>query len=166
MLAHTGRAHLLAGDLPAARTHLENALHIARARAWAGVTAAPLALLGHVAIAEADLDAARELLEQAFVRACQIADPCWETWAAHGLGLHAAAAGDEASALSHLADAITRSRPQRGGHLWSHVWALTDTVPLARRTGDPRAPAWHDEALTTAQRSGMRSLARDLLQMT
>ncbi len=58
---------------------------------------------------------------------------------------------------------MTRSRPHRGGHLWSHVWALTDTVPLARRAGDPRAPAWHDEALTTAQRSGMRSLARDLL---
>jgi tetratricopeptide (TPR) repeat protein len=165
MLAHTGRAHLLAGDLPAARTHLEEALHIARARAWVGVTAAPLALLGHVAIAEGDLDAARELLEQAFVRACQIADPCWETWAAHGLGLHAAAAGDEASALSHLADAVTRSRPQRGGHLWSHVWALTDTVPLARRAGDPRALAWHDEGLTTAQRSGMRSLAGDLLQL-
>jgi imidazolonepropionase-like amidohydrolase len=36
-----------------------------------------------------DPDAARELLEQAFARACQIADPCWETWAAHGLGLRA-----------------------------------------------------------------------------
>jgi hypothetical protein len=42
---------------------------------------------------------------------------------------------------------------------------LTDTVPLARRAGDPRAAGWHDEALTTAQRSGMRSLARDLLQL-
>ena len=94
-----------------------------------------------------------------------LADPCWETWAAHGLGLHAIAAGDEAAALSHLADAITRSRPQRGGHLWSHVWALTQAVPLARRAGDPRTQSWHDEALTTAQRSGMRSLARDLLQL-
>ena len=56
-------------------------------------------------------------------------------------------------------------RPYRGGHLWSHVWALTDTVPLARRAGGPRALAWHNEALTTAQRSGMRSLARDLLQL-
>jgi hypothetical protein len=53
-----------------------------------------------------------------------------------------------------LACAITRSRPLRGGHLWAHVWALTDTVPLARRAGDPRALAWHNEALTTAQRSG------------
>jgi tetratricopeptide (TPR) repeat protein len=111
--AHTGRAHLHAGDLQAARTQLEDALQIARARAWAGVTAAPLALLGHVAVAEGNLDAAWELLEQAV------------------------AAGDEASALSHLADAITRSRPQRGGHLWSHVWALTQAVPLARRAADP-----------------------------
>ena len=165
MLAHAGRAHLLAGDLPAARTHLQDALQIARARAWAGVTAAPLALLGHVATAEGNLGAARDLLEQAFAQACQVADPCWETWAAHGLGLHAAAAGDETSALSHLADAITRSRPQRGGHLWSHVWALTTAVPLARRAADPRGPAWHDEALTTAQRSGMRSLAGELRQL-
>jgi tetratricopeptide repeat protein len=165
MLAHTGRACLLANDLQAARSYLKESLHIARTRSWAGVTAAPLALLGHVATAEGDPDAARELLEQAFARACQIADPCWETWAAHGLGLYAAAVGDQTSALAHLADAITRSHPQRGGHLWSHVWVLTDAVQLARRTGDPRAQSWHDEALTTAQRSGMRSLARDLLQL-
>ena len=119
-----------------------------------------------MAVAEGNLDAARELLEQAFALACQVADPCWETWAAHGLGLHAVAAGDEASALSHLADAIKRSRPQRGGHLWSHVWALTQAVPLARHAADPRAEPWYDEALTTAQRSGMRSLARDLLQLS
>ena len=75
------------------------------------------------------------------------------------------AAGDETSALGHLADAITRSRPQRGGHLWSHVWALTQAVPLARRAADPRAQPWHDEALTTAQRSGMRSLAGELRQL-
>jgi hypothetical protein len=60
---------------------------------------------------------------------------------------------------------VLPGRPQRGGHLWSHVWALTAAIPLARHAGDPRAPAWHNEALTTAQRSGMRSLARDLLQL-
>jgi tetratricopeptide (TPR) repeat protein len=165
MLAHAGRAHLLSGDLQAARSHLQDALHIAQARAWAGVTAAPLALLGHAAVAAGDLDAARELLEQAFARACQAADPCWETWAAHGLGLHAVAVGDSTAALTHLADAVTRSHPRRGGHLWSHVWALTDIIPLARRAGDPHAQAWHDEALTIAQRSGMRSLTSHLLQL-
>ena len=34
MLAHAGRANLLAGDLQTARTQLEEALQIARARAW------------------------------------------------------------------------------------------------------------------------------------
>ena len=34
MLAHAGRAHLLAGDLPAARAHLEDGLQIAWAQSW------------------------------------------------------------------------------------------------------------------------------------
>jgi DNA-binding SARP family transcriptional activator len=166
MLAHTGRAYLLVGDHAAARRCLQDSLNLARSRAWAGVTAAPLALLGHLAIAEGDLVSAGELLEQAFARACQIADPCWETWSAHGLGLHAAAAGHDASALAHLADAVTRSRPRRGGHLWSHVWALTDGVRIARRSGDTRAEGWYDEALVTAQRCGMRALTGQLLRLT
>lgn len=165
MLAHTGRAHLLAGEPSSARRYLEESLDVARSRAWAGVTAAPLALLGHVAVAEQDLDSARDLLDDAFERACQVADPCWETWAVHGLGLHAQAAGDDLSALAHLADAVARSRPQRGGHLWSHVWALTDAVRVARRTGDTRAEEWHAEALASAQRCGMRALADQLAQL-
>jgi DNA-binding SARP family transcriptional activator len=161
MLAHAGRAHLLAGDLTAARTRLDRSLHVARTRAWAGLTAAPLALQGHAALAAGDLDTAQALLDEAFTRACQVADPCWETWAAHGLGLHAAASGDLDSALAHLADAIARSRPQRGGHLWSRVWALTDAVRLGDR--DPRRPMWLREGIETAQRCGMRTLAAALL---
>src|SRR5215469_4143017 len=164
MLTHAGRACLLAGDLPAARGHLDQALQIAQTRSWAGVTAAPLALLGHVAVATGDLVTARDLLEEALARACQVGDPCWETWAAHGLGLHAAASGDRNAALHYLADAVARSRPSRGGHLWSHVWAMTDAVRLGRHLGDPRHVAWQEEALATAQRCGMRALTDRLLQ--
>jgi len=60
MLTHAGRAGLLAGDFPAARGHLDEALQIAQTRSWAGVTAAPLALLGHVAVATGDLVTARD----------------------------------------------------------------------------------------------------------
>jgi hypothetical protein len=88
--------------------------------------------------------------------------PCWETWAAHGLGLHAAASGDLSAALHHLADAVTRSRPTRGGHLWSYVWAMTDAARLGRRLGDPRHVTWQEEALATALRCGMRALAGQL----
>jgi len=163
MLTHAGRACLLAGDFPAARGHLDQALQIAQTRSWAGVTAAPLALLGHVAVATGDLVTARDLLQEALARACQAGDPCWETWAAHGLGLHAAGRGDLGAALRHLADAVTRSRPTRGGHLWSHVWAMTDAARLGRRLADPRHVTWQEEALATAQRCGMRALAGQLL---
>jgi len=166
MLTHAGRACLLAGDFPAARAHLDQALQIAQTRSWAGVTAAPLALLGHLAVATGDLVTARDLLEEALARACQVADPCWETWAAHGLGLHAAASGDQSAALHHLADAVTRSRPARGGHLWSHVWAMTEAARLGRRLGDPRHMAWQEEALTTAERCGMRALTSQLRQVS
>ena len=84
----------------------------------------------------------------------------------HGLGLHAEAVGDDVSALAHLADAVTRSRPQRGGHLWSHVWALTAGVRIARRTGDTHAEGWYDEALVIAQRCGMRALTDQLVHLT
>src|SRR5262249_15713253 len=151
MLTHAGRAGLLAGDFSAASGHLGQALQIARTRSWAGVTAAPLALLGHVAVATGDLVAAPALLQEALARARQVAAPCWGTWAAHGVGLHAVAAGELSAALQHLADAVARSRPARGGHLWSHVWALTDAARLGRRLGDPRHVAWQDEALATAQ---------------
>jgi DNA-binding SARP family transcriptional activator len=164
MLTHAGRACLLAGDLPGARGHLDRALQIAQTRSWAGVTAAPLGLLGHVAVATGDLVPAYDLLEEALARACQVGDPCWETWAAHGLGLHAAASGDPAATLHYLADAVTRSRPARGGHLWSHVWAMTDAARLGRQLGDPRHAAWREEALATAQRCGMRALASQLVQ--
>jgi DNA-binding SARP family transcriptional activator len=166
MLSHAGRACLLAGDFPAARGHLDQALQLAQTRSWAGVTAAPLALLGHVAVATGDLVSARDLLEEALARACQVGDPCWETWAAHGLGLHAAASGDPDATLTHLADAVTRSRPARGGHLWSHVWALADAARLGRRLGDPRHVAWQEEGLATAQRCRMRALTSQLLQVS
>ena len=117
-------------------------------------------------MATGDLAAAHDLLDEALAHACQVGDPCWETWAAHGLGLHAAAIGDLSAALHHLADAVTRSRPARGGHLWSHVWAMTDAARLGRRLGDPRHVAWQEDALATVQRCGMRALTSQLLQVS
>jgi hypothetical protein len=60
---------------------------------------------------------------------------------------------------------VTRSLPARGGHLWSHVWALTDAVRLGLRLGDPRHVTWQAEALAHAQRCGMRVPAGQLLQV-
>jgi tetratricopeptide (TPR) repeat protein len=162
LLAHAGRAALLNGDFVTAQKYLEESLGVANARSWAGVVAAPIALLGHVAVATAALTTAKELLDDAFARACQIGDACWETWAAHGLGLLAEAEGDPEGALVHLADAVARSEPPRAGHLWSHVWALSDATRLAQLNADDREAVWREAGLALAQRCGMQSLAARL----
>jgi tetratricopeptide (TPR) repeat protein len=94
LLTHAGRAELLSGDLDAAERRLEHAHRIAAGRAWAGVTPGPLALLGHVAVRKGELDEAAALLETALAGATHVADPCWETWAAHGLARLETARGD------------------------------------------------------------------------
>jgi DNA-binding SARP family transcriptional activator len=159
LLTHTGRAHLLDGDLASARARLEHGRRLATDRAWASATPGPQSLLGHVAVLERRLDDADDLLHGAFAAACQVADPCWETWAAHGLARLAAARGDERTALAQYGETARRSDPSRGGHLWSRVWALADGAAAAGPAGDPRAGPWREEALTTAQRCGMRELA-------
>ena len=141
MLAHAGRAHLLAGDLPAARTHLEDV-----------PADRPGPRLGrrHRGPARA-ARTRRHRRREPGRRAMNCSSrpsraPARSPTLAGRPGPRTASAcvrppsATETSALSHLADAITRSRPQRGGHLWSHVWALTQAVPLARRADDPRAP--------------------------
>jgi hypothetical protein len=134
---------------------LEHSRQLIAERAWAGLSAAPISLLGHIAILEDNLDQAADLLDTAFESACQAEDPCWETWSAHGLARLASARGDTVSALTRYAETIYRSSPQRGGHLWSRVWALVDAAATARTAGDERAGAWYREALETAQRTGM-----------
>jgi len=143
------------GELTPARKRLERSRQLIAERAWAGLSAAPLSLLGHIAVLEEDPGRAADLLDTAFESACQAGDPCWETWSAHGLARLASAGGDTGTALTGYADTIHRSSPQRGGHLWSRVWALVDAAAAARAAGDERAGAWYREALETAQRTGM-----------
>jgi DNA-binding SARP family transcriptional activator len=162
LLTHLGRAYLLDDKLDRARQCFEHAHQLATDRAWAGVTPGPLALLGHIAVLRGDLDRAAEILDSALEAADHAADPCWETWAAHGLARLATARGDLAAALERFADTDRRSSPDRGGHLWSRVWALSDAAALARAARDPRADPWHTEALAAAQRSGMRDLLEKL----
>jgi hypothetical protein len=163
MLTHAGRACLLAGDFSAARGHLDQRCrshrHVPGSASRRPARAARSCRGGY-----RYLVTARDLLEEALARARQVGDPCWETWAAHGLSLHAAASGDPIATLHYLAEAVARSRPSRGGHLWSHVWALTDAARLGRHLGDPRHVAWQEEALATAQRFGMQALTSRLLQ--
>ena len=92
----------------------------------------------------------------------------------HEAALSAMSTGSLADAV-RWANRLVCLNPRADGHqeLLVRAYAISGDRAAARRqlesllAGDlpaARTPAWHNEALATAQRSGMRSLARDLLQ--
>jgi hypothetical protein len=54
----------------------------------------PQALVGAIHLERAEVDLAAEQLQQAYARAVQLGDPCWEGMATRGLALVAAAGGE------------------------------------------------------------------------
>jgi mannose/cellobiose epimerase-like protein (N-acyl-D-glucosamine 2-epimerase family) len=104
------------------------------------------------------LDAAADRFEHAFALGCQLSDPCWEGAAGRGLGLVAAARGDERGAVDILANTLERSGRLPDAYVWGRARILDAACTLAIQQSDARAPAWTDQLLATAARSGMREL--------
>ena len=102
LLTHTGRAHLLAGDHASARRCLEGARHVVSDSSLGGRDRRAVGDARALTIAEGDLDGAGRLLDDAYESACQIGDPCWETWATHGLAKLAATTGLSGEAFQRV----------------------------------------------------------------
>ena len=90
-LSMLGRLDLIRGDLDRADEHLTASVELTEADHWLSFLPWPQALRGEVHLARKDPARAAETLEQAFARACQLGDPCWEGIAARGLALVAEA---------------------------------------------------------------------------
>ena len=84
VLTHLGRGHLLCSETSDARQVLQQSLELATSRSAAASMPAPESLLGHLDLADGNLDSAHKLLEHAFTLACQVDDPCWQSWAQRG----------------------------------------------------------------------------------
>ena len=153
-----GRLHLLRGDLDAAAHELGAALDAATTDHWFSFVPWPQALLGEVELARGDLAAAERLLEQAFARACQLGDPCWEGLAARGIALTAAARGDRTTAFEVLADARTRASRTADPYVWLDGYILDAQCTLGLRLGHPQTAGWVEALQELASRTGMREL--------
>ncbi len=153
-----GRLHLLRGDLDASRTELETSIALATADHWLAFLPWPQALLGDVHLQGGDISAASELLQQAFARACQLGNPCWEGTAARGLARVAEASGETARAFAILDDAARRSTRLADPYVWLAGYILDTRCELGLRHGHPETSAWvaHMQELTS--RTGMREL--------
>ncbi len=156
--ASSGRVHLLTGALGPAAACLDESIRVAESHHWLAFLPWPQALRGETSLASDDPAAATRILQQAFARACQIGDPCWEGMAARSLALVAEAAGETSRAFELLADARTRSNRLADPYVWLDAHILDTQCELGRRHGHPDVKVWADALRRLASRTGMREL--------
>ena len=143
-----GRVHLLRGDTAQAAVHLDLALADVREDRWTAFAPFPQALRAEAALAEGDTDLARDLLDQGWVLATEVADQCWISAVAHAQAL---------LAEHERRDPTPWCRTGLGCAVW-YVWLRARIVDLsARLAGETRAAAdLADELARLATAGGMR----------
>jgi len=163
-LALLGRHRFFRGDLEAAAAQVDASIELAGREHWLAFLPWPQSFRGEVQLARNDVDGAAAILQQAFARACQLGDPCWEGAAARALALVAEAAGDADRAFAQLADARARSNRLADPYLWLDGYILDAQCQLGVLHGHPHTRAWIEALRQLAERTGMRELAMRSLQ--
>ena len=156
--AMVGRIHLLCGRLEVAAELLDASIRQAERERWLAFLPWPQALRGEVEIAAGRPEPARLLLEQAFARACQIGDPCWEGISARGLAMVAEANGDTNRAFHLLADARVRCNRLADPYVWLDAHILDAQCGLGRRHDHPDVREWADAMYVLSSRTAMREM--------
>jgi len=159
-----GRIHLLRGDADAAIACLRESIDLAERDRWLAFLPWPQALLGEAELRAGRSEVARTLLDQAFARACQIGDPCWEGISERGVALVAEASGDVDAAFRMLASASARNRRWSEAYVWLDAYILDAQCELGLRHGHPETGRWVESMQTLAARTGMQEMVvRSLL---
>ncbi|GAA4460449.1 AfsR/SARP family transcriptional regulator [Phytohabitans houttuyneae] len=163
-LSGLGRISLLRGDLDRARDALTVSIELAQRHHWLAFLPWPQSLLGEVHLLRGDIAAAAEASRQAFARACQIGDPCWEGIATRGLALVAVHAGEPERAFALLTDARARCNRLADPYVWLDAYILDAMCTLGRRYQHPSTEDWIAAMCELASRTDMRELVvRSLL---
>ena len=157
-LSMMGRIGLLRDDLDSAADHLDASIEIAQRDHWLAFLPWPQSLRGEVELGRQDPEAADVLLRQAFARACQLGDPCWEGMSARGLAVVASAQGDPGRAFELLADARSRCNRLADPYVWLDGYILDAQCDLGVQHGHPDTARWIGTMRDLASRTGMREL--------
>jgi DNA-binding SARP family transcriptional activator len=157
-LAALGRISLLRGEFDVAYDQLSASIAHAQQQHWLSFLPWPQSLLGEVYLLRGETVASSETVQQAFARACQVGDPCWEGISARGLGLLASATGETDRAFALLADARARCSRLADPYVWLSVYILDAQCELGLRYGHPSTSEWIDTMVERASRTGMREL--------
>lgn len=163
-LSMHGRVHLVRGELDLAQERFEASIRLAERDHWLAFLPWPQALLGEALVNRGEVDNAAALLEQAFARACQLGNPCWEGIAARGLALVAHSTGDTGRAFDILADARFRSDRLADPYIWLGGYILDVQCRLGVEHAHPDTASWVAAMQKLTARTGMRELeVRSLL---
>ncbi|WP_282945575.1 BTAD domain-containing putative transcriptional regulator [Cellulomonas endometrii] len=157
-LTALGRLRVLRDERDEALVALDRACALAQDLGWTSFLPFPRSQRAEVLLRSGDLDAADAALEGAYALACQVGDPCWESYAVRGRGLLAAARGDDAAALDLLTEAPTVCGRQRDAHDWVQAYCLDALCGFAVPRGLPSAAGWVEDLEAFAARRGMREL--------
>ncbi|HZM83255.1 MAG TPA: BTAD domain-containing putative transcriptional regulator [Candidatus Limnocylindrales bacterium] len=154
-LSMLGKAHLLLGDTTAAIAPLDQAIHLAQVH-WIGFQPWPECLRAEAALRCGQIERADQMYRQAYALARNFEySPCWESAAARGLGLVAAANGAVDQAVTWLDDAYGRCAGGTATYQWVRCHALDSLCELAVTHAMPAAPAWLAAFEEQAGRFGM-----------
>ncbi|SDJ85782.1 hypothetical protein SAMN05216282_10194 [Cryobacterium psychrotolerans] len=154
-----GRIHLLRRDFDEAARCLDLSLDLCTRSQWLALLPWPQALRREVELGRSNPAGASAFFDQAFARACQLGDPCWEGMSARGLALVAEAAGESERAFEILADARIRCNRLADPYVW-----LDAQCELGRCHGHPDTAIWAGLMGSLTSRTGMKELmARSLL---
>lgn len=157
-LTALGRLQLLRGELAAARPVLDLACETAQDIGWSSFLPFPRAMRAEVALADGDLTGAADGFERSYALACQVGDPCWESYSLRGRGLLAATRGDDAAALDHLSAAPEACRRLPDTHSWVEGYCLDALCDFAVARHLPEAASWVQDLESFASRRGLREL--------
>jgi len=158
-LSIVARAHLLRGERSQSTAALGRSLDLIREQRWIAFLPWPQSLRAEVDLIAGDLDGAADGLEQAWVLARQLGDPCWEGMAARGKGLLHARRGDRSAAATWLDNARVICGRVSDRYQWVHGYVLDAAITTALDHDDhDRARPLVDRLATLAARCDMREL--------
>jgi tetratricopeptide (TPR) repeat protein len=163
-LSMLGRLNLFQDALDLAAEQLDASIATAEREHWLAFLPWPQALRGEVQLARGDQDGAAEILQQAFARACQVGDPCWEGMASRGLALVAEARGETDRCFAILSDARVRANRLADPYVWLDGYILDVQCELGLRYGHPETGPWIQAMRELTSRTGMRGLLLRSLQ--
>ncbi len=148
-LSILGRAHLLRDERSQAGMALDRSIELVQNERWLAFLPWPQALRAELDLREGGLRGDIGGIEQSWMLACQLGDPCWEGMTARVLGMVSARNGDRSEAATWFDEALRRCGSVTDQYQWVRAYVLDSMIDLAIDSGDDERAAEYIEILAT-----------------